>query len=298
MHGALVARLTRRLAARVRLSSTKSFALSVLDKSASSSSVTKPGGTNIGSGVVSTAAGVNSAITRALAPPHLPVVELPAEHAEELEELYEALMMPLQDVIPSQQERVDSLRRVDTSLENFFARRERIPENYAYLIRCLGVQGELARAHEVFDQLEGGAIAPDSNCFHALADACARSGDVAACEAAIARMEQVMQPTAPMFTGLIMAHRNAGNPAATWADAVLARMRELDVTEDAPTHTAIINAYVKENDPVGAWAVYDRMIADGVRADAVTFTTMMSACARGDQLEQAPQCRRLSDACP
>lgn len=238
--------------------------------------------------VVERGAGISNAITRALAPPQMPVIEHHPDHAEELDELYEALMAPISERIPSQRERLEWLAQVDTSPEGFFAERVRSVEQYSFLIRCLGVQRKLDQAHRVLDEMIDAGYMPNNATFCALIDACARSADIEAAEEALRRMQKMVLPaTAPIFTGIIQAYRNAGVPPEQWAHEMLARMRRAGVTEDAPTHTAIISAFVKARQPDRAWAVYDSMRAVGVRADAVTYTAMMMACCHGDQLEQA-----------
>lgn len=232
--------------------------------------------------------GIKDAITRALAPPHMPIVELPAERAEELDELYNALMMPLTEYIPSQKERVAKLMREDTSTEAFFNQRERTTESYAYLIRCLGVQGRLDQAHTAFEQMLQEGLRPDNNSFCALVDACARTGDIDSAEAVVKRMQRAGLPlTAPLFTGLIQAHRSANMPAADWSNQLLTRMRRAGVPEDAPLHTAIICAFVSERELQAARRAYHHMRERSIRPDAVTFTALMMACAYDDSLEQA-----------
>ena len=234
----------------------------------------------------------SNAITKALTPPSQPPVDLPPEHAEQLDGLYNALTAPLPRM-PTQREKVEWMRRVDTSSNAFFAHRSRDADGYAHLIRCLGVQGELARAHDAFDEMEAQGIRPDGRVFAALMDACARAGDVDAADAVLRRTREAGVPlSAPLFTGLIGATRRSGAAGATEgaaarAEAVLARMRSMGVPEDAPTHTSLICAYVDERQPAEAWRVWDDMRAHGVKPDAVSFTAVMVACAQADQLEQA-----------
>lgn len=231
---------------------------------------------------------LSPAITRALAPLNTPLVELPPSHAEELNELYEALMSPLSHRLPTQKERLRKMLRVNTSESTFFTKMPRSLESYAYLIRCLGVQGKLNLAHEVFDDLcSSGEFTPDHNAFCALIDACARKGDVTRAEAVVTRMRRAgMHLTAPVFTGLIQAHRNAGQPVDSWAGNILRRARKANVTEDSPLHTSVICAYVSEKNMEGAWEAFDAMQQMKVRTDAVTYTAMMMACVYGDKLEQ------------
>ena len=119
----------------------------------------------------------------------------------------------------------------------------RTAERYALLVRALAVQGELEAARAAFDEIEGATGAPPPlECYAALTHACARAGRPDLAEEAIVRaMGDGHRPTAPLFTDLIGAHLEAGDgPDA--AKAVLEIMRHHNVTEDAPTHTAIIQA--------------------------------------------------------
>ena len=102
----------------------------------------------------------------------------------------------------------------------------------------------------------------------------------------MAVQEARLEPTAPMVTGLVDAIRRAGRPAEE-AHAVLGLCRRLGVTEDAPLHTSIVQAYLDQRQADLAWRAFNEMREVGVAADAVTYTAMLTACAMQDQLEQA-----------
>ena len=152
--------------------------------------------------------------------------------------------------------------------------------------------------------------------YSALIGAHARVGDVSGARAVLdmAVQEAELEPTAPMVsglaltrtlnpdptpnsyptptpspnqvTGLVDAIRRAGRPAEE-AHAVLGLCRRLGVTEDAPLHTSIVQAYLDQRQPDSAWKAFNEMRHVGVEADAVTFAAMLTACAMQDQLEQA-----------
>ena len=116
----------------------------------------------------------------------------------------------------------------------------RTAERYALLVRALAVQGELEAARAAFDEIE----APPARRRRSSATRLrtrARAGRPDLAEEAIVRaMGDGHRPTAPLFTDLIGAHLEAGD----------GRRREGGArdhappqrTEDAPTHTAIIQA--------------------------------------------------------
>ena len=68
---------------------------------------------------------------------------------------------------------------------------------------------------------------------------------------------------------------------------MLGLCRRLGVTEDAPLHTSIVQAYLDQRQPDSAWKAFNEMRQVGVEADAVTFAAMLTACSMQDQLEQA-----------
>ena len=71
--------------------------------------------------------------------------------------------------------------------------------------------GEMAAAHAAFDAMEMEDFVADSAAFSALMDACARNGDVAAARKVLKRMQRRGMPVpAPVWTGLVRAHDNAG----------------------------------------------------------------------------------------
>ena len=177
------------------------------------------------------------------APAQLTDERLLAEREAELDGLYALLTQPL-PALPTRAEREEAFLRIDTSPAAFWARHPvRTAERYALLVRALAVQGELEAARAAFDEIEGATGAPPPlECYAALTHACARAGRPDLAEEAIVRaMGDGHRPTAPLFTDLIGAHLEAGDgPDA--AKAVLEIMRHHNVTEDAPTHTAIIQA--------------------------------------------------------
>ena len=59
------------------------------------------------------------------------------------------------------------------------------------------------------------------------------------------------------------------------------------MTEDAPLHTSIVQAYLDQRQVDAAWRVFNEMREVGVAADAISYTAMLTACAMQDQLEQA-----------
>jgi len=273
-------------------------------------------------------------LSLALAPSDQPTVAVPPSYQRDLDELYDVLMRPLPPV-PTQRDRVEKLRATEALDEAaFFAERDRSDvEQYAHRIRCLGAQGHLAAAHEVLndmlrqqpvllappalerhDEGEGegegtttAAVAvpaarasvprPDAACYAALADACARAGDVPAVEQVIKAVRRAgLRVNAPLYTSLIGAHRRATqhlDSAAAAAEVperaakLMGRLRREGIVEDAPLHTSVICWFLGAGLPSEAWEAYHDSRKAGVEPDAVTFTAMMVACAQGDQLEQA-----------
>ena len=270
-------------------------------------------------------------LSLALAPSDQPTVAVPPSYQRDLDELYDVLMRPLPPV-PTQRDRIEKLRATEALDEAaFFAERDRSDvEQYAHRIRCLGAQGHLAAAHEVLNDMlrqqpaapalerhgegegegEGTTTAtvavpaarasvprPDAACYAALADACARAGDVPATEQVIKAVRRAgLRVNAPLYTSLIGAHRRATqhlDSAAAAAEVperaakVMGRLRREGIVEDAPLHTSIICWFLGAGLPSEAWEAYHDSRKAGVEPDAVTFTAMMVACAQGDQLEQA-----------
>ena len=270
-------------------------------------------------------------LTSALAPADAPaVMQLPLAYRRDLDGLYESLMRPL-PTQPTQRSRLDKLLATEAlDADVFFAERDRRDvDQHAHRIRCLGAQGHLAAAHEVLDAMLGsggrdgaagrragtaahaddgddGALSstaaavlprPDAACYAALADACSRAGDVRATEGVLTAVRRAgLQPTAPLYSALIGAHRRAnrhlrGKEAAEVipeiAARVMGRVRREGVVEDAPLHTSVISWFVAAGLPEEAWEAFDDSRRHGVHADAVTYTNMLVACAQADRLEQA-----------
>lgn len=148
---------------------------------------------------------VIEAITRSLAPAGATNVSLPASEVEDLQGLYDALTSPLPQP-PSREERTTRYASVDTEPGAFWRRHTPSVESYAYLVRCRGVQLDLAGAHAAFDQMEASGLIADTTAYAALMDACAKSADVGAAEAVLERIVGAgVKPDAPIYTGLMQA---------------------------------------------------------------------------------------------
>eukprot|EP00316_Scyphosphaera_apsteinii_P019930 CAMPEP_0119307358 /NCGR_PEP_ID=MMETSP1333-20130426/7886_1 /TAXON_ID=418940 /ORGANISM="Scyphosphaera apsteinii, Strain RCC1455" /LENGTH=627 /DNA_ID=CAMNT_0007310891 /DNA_START=39 /DNA_END=1922 /DNA_ORIENTATION=+ len=225
------------------------------------------------------------AITKALAP-FGSTGELPPGEIDDLDGLYSALMDPL-PVPPSRSERVAAMRNTQTDPDVFFATRECDLSNYAHLVRCLGIQGDLDGAQAAFDAIEKEGLVPDHAAYSALMEACMRNADVNAAEAVLRQMNQrQVRPLVPIWTGLVGAYLNSG-ASPHKAHEVLERMRRAGATENVVIHTLIMRGYAKAHMYDEAWSTFDEMRIRGIQPDSVTFSTMLMVCSSTDQFEQA-----------
>lgn len=228
------------------------------------------------------------ATIEALKPEGEAVPIVPLDQLEDLDGLYQSLTSPLAPQHRSRLDRHQKLREVDTDPEAFWSTTAPSVESFDHLIRACGMQEQIPRARAYFDEMEFVGLTPAASTYSALIGAHARVGDVSGARAVLdmAVQEAELEPTAPMVTGLVDAIRRAGRPAEE-AHAVLGLCRRLGVTEDAPLHTSIVQAYLDQRQPDSAWKAFNEMRHVGVEADAVTFAAMLTACAMQDQLEQA-----------
>ena len=227
-----------------------------------------------------------AAVTMSLAPNGMDVAELSDEDIANLNGMYAALMQPLPEET-AREDRIGAMANTDTSEAAFFQHRERSLETISHWIRCLGVQGKLSEARAAFDQIEAMDLRANANVYSSLLDGCSRAGDIDAAEAVLKWTQRDgMALNAPIYTALMGAYANARcHPDEVYA--VLKRMRAAGVTEDAPSWTCVVQAYLKHRMPNEAWDVFDEMRLEGIDPDAVTFTAMMHACALSDKLEEA-----------
>ena len=150
-------------------------------------------------------------------------------------------------------------------------------------------------ARAAFEEMAARGLAdlgprPDQACFHALADAYSRDGDVDGVEEVILRAKSHVLPlNAPYFTSLIGAHRRAGTEeVGEVCEEILERMEKIGVVQDTVLHSSIICWHLAEGESEAAWMAYHRArLNPWCAPDAVTYTAMMVACAQADRLEQA-----------
>lgn len=213
---------------------------------------------------------------------------VPAKQLSDLDELYHMLIHPASCRMQTIRERRDVLAGVDA---NIFSFSNDFPAKPHARRTCAltGQHKEALTAPAHFRDVD----LPITASLTALPDAW--SGDVAAGERGV-RMAQAdgVPIKAPQFTSLIGAHRGKGNPSSTGYD-VLEIARGSGVPEDPPLHTTLVCWHLESHLAVEGFYAFEHMEQSGISPDAVAYTALMVACARGDRLEEAT--KLLAEMC-
>mmetsp|Transcript_82838 Transcript_82838/g.268374 ORF Transcript_82838/g.268374 Transcript_82838/m.268374 type:complete len:320 (-) Transcript_82838:47-1006(-) len=126
---------------------------------------------------------------------------------------------------------------------------------------------------------------PDSDDFARMAEACARSKDVARAEAFMTKAISLsVKPNLSLVNAVLKVCARAGDTAGV--DRWMARMREAyDLVPDLVSFNTAIAAFAEAGDPSAARRLLERCRNVSLRPDAMSYTPLIRACAppRGEE---------------
>merc|ERR1719428_2648622 len=157
---------------------------------------------------------------------------------------------------------------------------------YNMLISLCAKLGEPKKADQWMRRMLQAGVRPDVASFNSNIDACARSGDIEGAEQWLTKMSTAgLGANTVSYNTVINACAKAGNiPRAQWWMQQLCEAG----TPDVVSYTSLINAFAQKGDAYGAekWLIH--MVQSGIEANVVSFSTVITACARvGDKAAAA-----------
>ncbi|CAJ1426102.1 unnamed protein product [Effrenium voratum] len=193
---------------------------------------------------------------------------------------------------------------------------------YNALVAACARSGQWQRAEHWATQLRAAGKVPDLVTYTSLVSAVAKSGQVEAAKKYLEQaLEQGLQPDIALMNSVISAAAKAGNVQA--AQEVFDQIERAGLSPNIVTFTSLIQAAVeaedmdraerwlqecrargaltaaamapffaraaKRRDPVGAQQVFERMAAEGIRPDIITYSSLMSTAAKAMQPVLAEQ---------
>merc|ERR1719359_1447232 len=149
---------------------------------------------------------------------------------------------------------------------------------YNMLISLCAKLGEPKKADEWMRHMLQAGVRPDVASFNSNIDACARSGNIEGAEQWLMKMSAAgLGANTVSYNAVINACAKAGNiPRAQWWMQQLCDAG----TPDVVSYTSMINAFAQKGDAHGAEKWLIRMVKSGIEANVVSFSTVITACAR------------------
>jgi len=147
--------------------------------------------------------------------------------------------------------------------------------------------GNLAAAEAIMNRMEQDGIKPSVVCYGTLISVCAKIGDVAGAEHWLEALIAcgIGMPNAICVNITISACAKSGNVAK--AEEWFARMQELGVQADVMSFNAVIDACARVSDYDRAEMWLNKMSKAGIPPNVVSYSSVLHACAKVGAADRA-----------
>ncbi|KAL2621249.1 hypothetical protein R1flu_001454 [Riccia fluitans] len=162
---------------------------------------------------------------------------------------------------------------------------------FGILLESVGAGGRLKSALEVFNEMRAAGLTPQTSTYNFLIEACATAPQPNAKKAwalfdEMKKVENV-NPNGITYTHLISASCNGGDHAGALKAYELMKEAGYGSAVTTSTYNRLIHSASMTSGLDTAFEMYERMQAEGYKPDVVTNSTLLSACARADDLPKA-----------
>eukprot|EP00440_Ansanella_granifera_P000069 gb/GFBE01000072.1/.p1 GENE.gb/GFBE01000072.1/~~gb/GFBE01000072.1/.p1 ORF type:complete len:932 (+),score=227.65 gb/GFBE01000072.1/:1-2796(+) len=160
---------------------------------------------------------------------------------------------------------------------------------YSILIKGYSTVGDLERAITLLGQMQRCGIKPDAILFNSILHGCAQCQKRALTEQVLEDMDKAgIAPSNFTLSILVKLYGRCGDlEAAVKATEVYPAKYGFDL--NAQVYTCLMSTCISAGDLAKAFDVYQRMRADGCKADAKTYETLLHGCIRLAEPERAAQ---------
>ncbi|KAL3680837.1 hypothetical protein R1sor_023793 [Riccia sorocarpa] len=162
---------------------------------------------------------------------------------------------------------------------------------FGILLESVGAGGRLKSALEVFNEMRAAGLAPQTSTYNFLLEACATAPQPNAKKAwalfdEMKKMENVT-PNGITYSHLIAASCKGGDHAGAMKAYELMKEAGYGSAVTTSTYNRLIHSASMTSGLHTAFELYEKMQAEGFKPDVVTNSTLLSACARADDLPKA-----------
>ena len=177
---------------------------------------------------------------------------------------------------------------MDTSMESFFYQRAYTERNFCFFLQILSAQGKMNEALKAFRLMESMKIRPTDHTYNQLMMVFAKNRDLEMVE----KLNQEaldkygLKPSSHRYNAIITCLAKMNN--ASDAEKVLREMKELGLKADTVTYTTIIDAYKRVNKLNKCWELFNeaRLNMD-IGADEMLISYMIRLAGKTHESEKA-----------
>jgi len=167
-------------------------------------------------------------------------------------------------------------------------------QNYMWLIRSAGREGNVLRALELLRQLE--ASQPeglDIMVYNCALDACVMNGEMDRAQELLQEMQKSFSLNLITYNTLMKGHCAHGDLKKAWS--VFSDMEKAGITPDSASFNCLISTAVTAGNISEVWATLAEMDRRGVRVDQYTVSIMMKASRKSSDPRDADRALAVLD---
>jgi pentatricopeptide repeat domain-containing protein 1 len=162
---------------------------------------------------------------------------------------------------------------------------------FGFILESAGAGGRLKVALEIFEEMRAAGVAPKTNTYNFLIEACA-SAPTPDAEKAWALYEEMktvegVVPNAQTYNHLISASCKGGDNAGALKAYELMWNSGYQRAVTSATFNKLIQSASQTEGLESALQMYRKMLDLGYKPDSITYSTLVVACTREDDLNQA-----------
>ncbi|EAR87412.2 PPR domain protein (macronuclear) [Tetrahymena thermophila SB210] len=164
-------------------------------------------------------------------------------------------------------------KKMDTSFDGFFLKREYNKKNFNFLLSILAEKGDLQNAESVFQLMKEMNIEPDSYSYNSLIKVCGKQRNMEKAEEYFEQSLQKFGANLFNYNSLLLGY--ARNQNALECEKITREMEEKGLKLDAPIYTTLINAHYKSRNLRRCWEIFEKLEKEKQNLIDIPMTSLM-----------------------